>query len=180
MTYVRSFFTHISQVLLLSLAATVASAGTMVRVVDVRDGRTLIVDSGGQRTELMLAGIHPYLTTRGTLVSAIAGRWITVEHEPSGGVYAWRSPDGVMLNELLIATGEAGAADGAYAYRAQFLRAQAQALLRASVVSPTSSAFQQSNVVVLGELAPDKGSRASKVAAPAPTPKPAAKPRRKK
>lgn len=84
------------------LLSTAATAAPMVRVVDVKDCRTIVVNHTGVATTVRLAQIvvppdeesaaTEYL--RNTLVSS----WVLVETDVRGESYVYRSPDGLFVN----------------------------------------------------------------------------------
>ncbi len=90
----RCFF---ALVLFVSLFVPSAKA-TMVRVIDVIDARTIVVDDNGRRTTVVIAGIA--LSDTETADAAaylrrlVFGQWVLVE--PGGFVY--RSPDALSVN----------------------------------------------------------------------------------
>src|SRR5258708_2550115 len=90
----RCFF-----VLVLFVSLLVPSAkANMVRVIDIIDARTIVVDDNGRRTTVVIAGIA--LSDTETADAAaylrrlVFGQWVLVE--PGGFVY--RSPDALSVN----------------------------------------------------------------------------------
>jgi hypothetical protein len=84
------------------LLSTAATAAPMVRVIDVRDCRTIVIDRSGVAAVVRLAQIvvppddEPAATDylRNTLVSS----WVLVETDARGESYVYRSPDGLFVN----------------------------------------------------------------------------------
>lgn len=102
----RLFFT----LLFLSLALRAEAA--MLRVVEVFDGRTIVVDRGGVRTPITLAGITVTDETaaRTLLEWSLASAWVMVEEQPrNSGAFVYRSPDALFLNRELVLRGFARA-----------------------------------------------------------------------
>jgi hypothetical protein len=94
------------------LFATRIDAG-MVRVVEIRDGSTLVVESDGRREVLRLAGIAITDDFRAAelLRWTTAAGWVLAEPRPTGGHYVYRSPDAVFLNRELVLRGYARATE---------------------------------------------------------------------
>ncbi len=90
----RCFF---ALALFVSLLVPSAKAA-MVRVVDVIDARTIVVDDNGRRTTVVIAGIALADTETADaaayLRQLVSGQWVLVE--PGGFVY--RSPDALSVN----------------------------------------------------------------------------------
>jgi endonuclease YncB( thermonuclease family) len=84
---------------------------SMVRVLDVTGGRTLIVEKNGAPLEVQLAGIEitdgvgAQALMHWTLLSA----WVMLDAQPEGGYFVYRSPDGQFVNRELVARGMARA-----------------------------------------------------------------------
>ena len=101
----RIFFFFVSLSLSLCLHA------GMVRVIDVVDGQTLLVERGGAQVQVKLAGIaliddrNAYQLMQWTLVSS----WVMLDEQPGGGFYVYRSPDALFVNRELVARGFARA-----------------------------------------------------------------------
>ena len=91
---------------ILVLSATALFAAPMVRVIDVKDARTLIVDRGGVRTEVRLgdviippgedAAAIEFLRTK------VVEHYVLVENGVHGGAYVYRSPDALFINGELL------------------------------------------------------------------------------
>jgi endonuclease YncB( thermonuclease family) len=102
---VRIFF------FLVSLSLVVRLDASMVRVVGVIDGRTLVVERDGAPAQVQLAGIEltddagARTLMRWTLVSA----WVMLDEQAGGGFYVYRSPDALFVNRELVSRGLARA-----------------------------------------------------------------------
>jgi len=91
---------------ILVLFATALTAGQMVRVIDVKDARTLIVDQRGVRTEIRLgdviippgeeAAAVEFLRTK------VVEHYVMVENGLHGDAYVYRSPDALFINGELL------------------------------------------------------------------------------
>ena len=148
---------------LVSLSLVVRLDASMVRVLGVTDGRTLVVERGGAQVTVQLAGIeliddaNARALMRWTLVSS----WVMLDKQPDGGFYVYRSPDALFVNRELVARG--------------FARA----------TLPTIEPVQHVVVTYLGTLrglgvrSPSAGGTGSDRSAPAPA-KPSRPPRRRK
>lgn len=103
MTY-RIFFFLISLSLVLRLDA------SMVRVIGVADGQTLVVERGGTAVKVKLAGIQ--LTdddsARSLMQWTLVSTWVMLDEQP-GGFFVYRSPDALFVNRELVARGFARA-----------------------------------------------------------------------
>jgi hypothetical protein len=91
---------------ILVLSATALSAAPMVRVVDVKDARTLIVNQGGVRTEVRLGDV---IIPPGEDAAAIeflrakvVDHYVMLENGAHGDVYVYRSPDALFINGELL------------------------------------------------------------------------------
>lgn len=75
-----------------------SAKATMVRVVDVIDARTIVVEDNGRRTTVVIAGIALADTETADAAAylrrLVFGQWVLVE--PGGFVY--RSPDALSVN----------------------------------------------------------------------------------
>ena len=94
-----------------SLLALGADGGEMVRVIEVRDGRTLIVERNGTAAEIRLGGVM-VLDERAAreLLRWMAGNgWTMIEPAADGGYLAYRNPDAMFLNRELVQRGYARA-----------------------------------------------------------------------
>jgi hypothetical protein len=89
----------IFSILILSTAA--ASAAPMVRIVDVKDAQTIVVDRNGVAAEVRLAGVlvppaeQPLAVT--WLRETLVWQWAMIENGPEGA-YVYRSPDALYIN----------------------------------------------------------------------------------
>jgi hypothetical protein len=98
-------------VTLFFLCLAVRAEAAMVRVIEVLDGRTIVVDRGGSRTNVTLAGIAITDPTgaRTLLEWALARTWVMLEEQKGGGAFVYRSPDALFLNQELVLRGFARA-----------------------------------------------------------------------
>lgn len=97
----RSFFFSI-----LILTASSLFAAPMVRVIDVKDARTLIVDRAGVAVEVKLGDV---VIPAGEETAAIAflrtkvvERYVMLESNARGEAYVYRSPDALFINGELL------------------------------------------------------------------------------
>lgn len=83
----------------------------MVRVVDVRDGRTLVIERNGLREAVPLAGIAIVDEARAAdlLRWTVVSTWVLLEPHADGGQLAYRSPDALFVNRELVLRGYARA-----------------------------------------------------------------------
>jgi hypothetical protein len=85
----------------------------MVRVVDVKDERTITVQRGSVRADVTLAGVMPLDRMRGTefLRWTLGNSWLSLEPAAGekGAYFAWRSPDGLFVNREYVLRGYAEA-----------------------------------------------------------------------
>jgi endonuclease YncB( thermonuclease family) len=83
----------------------------MVRVVDVIDGHTLIIERNGSRETVQLAGIAITDEARAAdlLRWNVLSTWVMLEPHPDGAYLAYRSPDALFVNRELVARGYARA-----------------------------------------------------------------------
>jgi len=95
----------------ISLLAAAGVRAGMVRVVDVQDGRTLVIERNGGRETIRLAGLEVVDEFRAKeLLRWTAGTsWILVEAGADGTHFVWRSPDALFLNRELVLRGYARA-----------------------------------------------------------------------
>ncbi len=83
----------------------------MVRVVDVRDAHTLVIERNGTRESVPLAGIAIVDEQRATelLRWNVVSTWVMIEPHASGGYLVFRSPDALFVNRELVLRGYARA-----------------------------------------------------------------------
>lgn len=83
----------------------------MVRVLEVQDGRTVVVESNGQRETIRLAGVSIVdEASAATLLRWTVGTsWILAEPQPGGEHFVFRSPDALFVNRELVLRGYARA-----------------------------------------------------------------------
>jgi len=100
-------------ILALGILIAIRVDAAMVRVVDVRDGRTLVIERNGSRETIQLAGIAITDETRAAdlLRWNIASTWVMVEPHASGGHLVYRSPDALFVNRELVLRGYARATE---------------------------------------------------------------------
>lgn len=79
----------------------------MVRVLEVRDGRTIVIDRNGARETVTLSGVEltDAFRARELLQWTIGGGWVMVE----GDGLVYRSPDALFVNRELVLRGFARA-----------------------------------------------------------------------
>ena len=84
------------------LSASTLSAAPMMRVLEVKDSRTLLVDRDGITSTITLAGIVLPPTdedaARDFLRSRLVASWVLVESDARGDAFVYRSPDGLYIN----------------------------------------------------------------------------------
>jgi hypothetical protein len=84
---------------------------SMVRVLGVVDGQTLVVEHRGEQVQARLAGIA--LTdepgARALMQWTLISKWVMLDEQPGGGFYVYRSPDALFVNRELVARGFARA-----------------------------------------------------------------------
>lgn len=85
----------------------------MVRVVDVHDGRTLVIERNGARETIQLAGVAITDEDRAAelLRWSLVSTWVLLEAHPRGGHLAYRSPDALFVNRELVLRGFARATE---------------------------------------------------------------------
>lgn len=96
---------------LVFLSLMVRLDASMVRVLGVTDGRTLIVERGGVPVQVRLAGIEltDDASARALMRWTIVSTWVMLDEQPGGGFYVYRSPDALFVNRELVARGLARA-----------------------------------------------------------------------
>ena len=97
--------------ILLSLTVAVRAHAAMVRVVEVRDARTLVIERDGSRQSIRLAGIAIVDEMRALelLRWTVGTSWVLVERQPNGEHLVFRSPDALFINRELVLRGYARA-----------------------------------------------------------------------
>lgn len=98
-------------ILILGALFAIRVDAAMVRVVDVQDGRTIVIERDGSRETVRLAGVAVVDETRATelLRWSVVSSWVMLEQHPSGGHLAFRSPDALFINRELVLRGYARA-----------------------------------------------------------------------
>ena len=85
-------------VLFISLIPRQATAAPMVRVLEVVDGRTIVIDEAGRRSTIALAGVdftdEEAAAAAAHLGRLVLGQWVLVER----GGFVYRSPDALNIN----------------------------------------------------------------------------------
>lgn len=96
---------------LVSLSLVVRLDASMVRVLGVTDGRTLVVERGGTQLQVNLAGIELIddRNARALMQWTLVSSWVMLDEQPGGGFYVYRSPDALFVNRELVARGFARA-----------------------------------------------------------------------
>jgi hypothetical protein len=96
---------------LISLCAVVRLEASMVRVLDVLDGQTLVVERRGVAETVKLAGIA--ITdddgARALMTWTLVSSWVMLDEQPEGGHFVYRSPDALFVNRELVSRGFAHA-----------------------------------------------------------------------
>ena len=100
-----------SLLLLCVLAFSLTARAAMLRVVDVTDGRTIVVEREGRRETVALGGVTLVDATRARdlLYWMLRGSWVMLESAPDGGQLVYRSPDALFMNRELVLRGYARA-----------------------------------------------------------------------
>ena len=100
-------------ILILGIFLSLRLDAAMVRVVDVRDARTIVIERNGARETVQLAGIAIVDETRAAelLRWNAVSRWVMLEAHASGGHLVYRSPDALFLNRELVLRGYARATE---------------------------------------------------------------------
>ena len=85
----------------------------MYRVVDVQNGRTLVIERNGARETVQLAGVEVLDEMRASdlLRWSVVSTWVMLEPHASGGHLAYRSPDALFVNRELVLRGYARATE---------------------------------------------------------------------
>jgi hypothetical protein len=93
-------------ILVFAVAALRADAA-MVRVVEVVDGRTVVVERGAARETVRLAGLEvtDEIRARDLLRWTAVGAWVMLEPAEGGAFLVYRSPDAMFLNRELVMRG---------------------------------------------------------------------------
>lgn len=109
-----------------------------------------------------LAGVEPLgapMAAQVFLQRSVVGAWVMVERDGNGTVYVYRSPDGSLLNTLMIRDGYARVSDAPFEHRADFERVEsdARANWRGAWRNLQTEGAARDSAVYLGELNPAKG-----------------------
>ena len=96
--------------LFILFSITAPARGAMLRVTEVRDGRTIAVDRAGKTEALRLSGVEVLdeVGARELLRWTIGSSWILAE-KAGDGWRVWRSPDALFINAELVLRGFARA-----------------------------------------------------------------------
>ena len=97
--------------ILISLCVSFAANAAMLRVLDIQDGHTIVVERDGVREPITLAGVTILddAAARDLLYWTLSGSWVMVERSESGGQLVYRSPDALFINRELVQRGFARA-----------------------------------------------------------------------
>ena len=97
--------------ILLSLTVAVRVHAAMVRVVEVRDARTLIIERDGAREPIRLAGVEIVDASQAaeSLRWTVGTSWVLAEKQSNGEYFVYRSPDALFINRELVVRGFARA-----------------------------------------------------------------------
>ena len=100
-------------IILISLLFAIRLDAEMVRVIDIQDGRTIVVDRNGSREAIRLAGVTVVDERRAAdlLRWNLVSNWVLLESHASGGHLAFRSPDALFVNRELVLRGYARATE---------------------------------------------------------------------
>ena len=97
----RSFFFSV-----LILSASSLFAAPMVRVIDVKDARTLIVDRAGVAAEVRLGDVVIPPGEEPAAIEFLRGKvvqhFVMLESSSRGEAYVYRSPDALFINGELL------------------------------------------------------------------------------
>jgi endonuclease YncB( thermonuclease family) len=95
---------------LLLLCLAVSAEAAMVRVVEVTNGRTLVVEANGVRGTIQLSGIQitDEVQARALLQWTLVNSFAMIELR-GDAFYVYRSPDGLFINRELVTRGFARA-----------------------------------------------------------------------
>src|ERR1043165_7677791 len=81
------------------------SASPMLRVVAVKDARTIVVDNRGRATDVTLAQVivppHEEEAAATYLRQSLVNSWVMIESDARGGSFVYRSPDAMFVNGAL-------------------------------------------------------------------------------
>lgn len=74
----------------------------MLRVVAVKDARTIVVDNRGVATDVTLAQVivppHEEEAAAAYLRQSLVNSWVMIESDARGGAFVYRSPDAMFVN----------------------------------------------------------------------------------
>ena len=98
-------------IVVLTFCFAMSAPAAMVRVVDIQEGPTLIVERDGVRSPIRLAGVAVTNEpgARELLRWTIDRRWVKIEPAAAGGHLIWRTPDALFINRELVLRGFATA-----------------------------------------------------------------------
>ena len=99
--------------LILGIFLAIRVDAAMVRVVDVHDGRTLVIERNGARETVQLAGVTILDEARAKdlLRWNVVTKWVMIEAHAAGGYLVYRSPDALFVNRELVLRGYARATE---------------------------------------------------------------------
>ncbi len=97
--------------ILISLCVSFAAHAAMLRVIDIQDGRTIVIERDGVREPVTLAGVEiiDEAAARDLLYWTLSRSWVMVERSSDGGQLVYRSPDALFINRELVLRGFAHA-----------------------------------------------------------------------
>ena len=103
--------THRFFFLVFSLVFVARVNAALVRVIDVVDGRTLVIERRGVAVTVQLAGIALIddNAARTMMKWTLVSNWVMLEAQPDGGHFVYRSPDALFVNRELVLRGFARA-----------------------------------------------------------------------
>ena len=97
--------------ILLTLSLCFAADAAMLRVANVQDGRTIVVERDGKQETMILAGVEilDEARARDLLNWTLGSAWVMLERTATGEVLVWRTPDALFINRELVLRGYARA-----------------------------------------------------------------------
>lgn len=100
-------------IILITMLFAVRLDAAMVRVIDIQDAHTIVVERNGSREAIRLAGVAVIDETRAAdlLRWSVVSTWVLLEPHPSGGHLVFRSPDALFVNRELVLRGYARATE---------------------------------------------------------------------
>jgi len=78
------------------------SAAPMVRVISIKDARTIVVDNRGIANEVSLSQVvippNDEEAATAYLRQSLTNSWVMIESDARGGSFVYRSPDALFIN----------------------------------------------------------------------------------